>query len=122
MKTRVLFLFSILISISVFVSQVVAGQIDDFENGTVQSWSEGGGLSTSPNPPVNISTGGPNGANDNFLRNVSSGGFGAGSRMVMFNQNQWTGNYTGQKIVAIKFKAKAITNSLNLRIAFDGAE
>lgn len=119
MKTRVLFIFSILISMSV-LSQVVAGQIDDFENGTVQSWSEGGSLSSSPNPPVNISTGGPNGANDNFLRNVSSGGFGAGSRMVMFNQNQWAGNYSGQNIIAIKFKAKAITNSLNLRIAFDG--
>ncbi|MEN3324355.1 T9SS type A sorting domain-containing protein [Mariniflexile soesokkakense] len=119
MKTTLLFILSILISTSVS-SQVVAGQIDDFENGTAQSWEEGGGSSSSPNPPVNISTGGPNGANDNFLRNVSSGGFGAGSKMIMFNQNQWTGNYTGQSIVAIKFKAKATTNSLNLRIAFDG--
>lgn len=119
MKTTLLFLLSIFISTSVS-SQVVAGQIDDFENGTVQSWEEGGGLTSSPNPPANISTGGPNGANDNFLRNVSSGGFGAGSKMVMFNQNQWTGNYIGQSIIAIKFKAKTTTNALNLRIAFDG--
>ncbi|MFG6685508.1 T9SS type A sorting domain-containing protein [Mariniflexile sp. HNIBRBA6329] len=116
MKATLLFLFSILISTSV-LSQVFAGQIDDFESGTVQSWAEG---AQSPNPPVNISTGGPNGANDNFLRNVSSGA-GPGSRMVMFNQNQWTGNFTGQSIIAIKFKAKATTNSLNIRIAFDGA-
>lgn len=116
MKTTLFFLSLILISTSV-LSQVGAGQIDDFENGTTQSWSDG---VSSPNPPTNISTGGPNGTNDNFLRNVSSGGFGPGSKMVMFNQNQWTGNYTGQNIVAIKFKAKAITNPLNLRIAFDG--
>ncbi|MFD0836038.1 T9SS type A sorting domain-containing protein [Mariniflexile aquimaris] len=119
MKTTLFFIFSVVISTSV-LAQVVAGQIDDFENGTVQSWEEGGGISSSPNPPVNISTGGPNGANDNFLRNVSSGSFGAGGKMVMFNQNQWAGNYTLQSIAAIKFKAKASTNSLNLRIAFDG--
>ena len=36
-------------------AQVVAGQIDDFEDGTTQGWVEG---TSSPNPPINISTGG----------------------------------------------------------------
>lgn len=119
MKTTLLFIIFCLTGL-VGLSQVSAGQIDNFENGTVQSWAEGGALTTSPNPPINIATGGPNGANDHFLRNVSSGGFGAGSKMVMFNQNQWAGNYITQNIVAIKFKAKVSTTSLNLRIAFDG--
>ena len=51
-----------------------AGQVDDFEDGTVQGWSEGG---PSPNPPVNIATGGPDGADDNYLRNAASGGGGS---------------------------------------------
>ncbi len=120
MKTTLLLIFLMLTGV-VGLSQVIANQIDDFEDGTVQSWSEGGGSTTSPNPPVNITTGGPTGVNDNFLRNVSSGSFGAGSKMVMFNKNQWTGNYIAQNIVAIKFKAKVSTTSLSLRIAFDGS-
>ena len=68
---------------------VVFGQIDDFQNGTTMGWDEG---SPSPNPPVNVATGGPDGAGDRFLQTNSSGGNGPGSRMVMFNQNQWAGD------------------------------
>jgi len=99
-------------------AQVVAGQIDDFEDGTTQGWVEG---TSSPNPPINISTGGPLGANDNFLQNISSGTGTAGSKMAFFNDTQWTGNFTIQEVVAIKFDAKVETNDLNLRVAFDGA-
>ncbi|WP_242093230.1 T9SS type A sorting domain-containing protein [Aestuariivivens sediminicola] len=118
MKKLVLLSLFILVSTTIS-SQITANQVDDFENGTVQSWQEGG-FTISPNPPTNISTGGPDGINDNYLQNVSSGGTGAGSRMVMYNTSQWTGNFNSQGIVAIKCFAKAITNNLNLRIAFDG--
>jgi hypothetical protein len=66
------------------------GQVDTFQDGTTMNWEEG---ARSPNPPTNIATGGPAGAGDSFLRNISTGGGGSGSKMVMFNMNQWTGNY-----------------------------
>jgi hypothetical protein len=75
-----------------------AGQIDDFENGTTQGWTEGG----SPNEPTNRASGGPEGANDNYLRNVSSGSSGAGGKMIMFNRSQWTGDYIAAEIVSIR--------------------
>ncbi|PWB73274.1 MAG: hypothetical protein C3F15_10055, partial [Holophagae bacterium] len=65
-------------------------QVDDFEDGTTMGWEEG---APSPNPPVNVADGGPGGAGDAYLENTSSGGTGAGSRMVMFNNAQWTGDY-----------------------------
>ncbi len=66
------------------------GQVDTFQDGTTMFWEEG---TPSPNPPTNIPTGGPAGTGDAFLENISSGGFGAGSRMLMYNDVQWTGNY-----------------------------
>lgn len=98
-------------------AQVNAGQIDDFENGTTQNWTDGG----SAVPPVNVSTGGPMGAGDNYLSDPSTGGGGPGSKMVMFNDQQWAGNYTSAGILSIKFFARALTNNLNIRVAFDGA-
>ncbi len=108
-------LIALLLSIWAF-AQVSPGQVDDFENGTTENWTDGG----SSVPPVNISSGGPAGANDNYLRNVSLGGNGPGSRQVMFNTQQWNGNYTAQGIIGIRFHARAIGQNLNLRIAFDG--
>jgi len=117
MKTRILITITLLFCTFIITAQVAVGQIDNFEDGTTQGWSEG---AVSPNPPTNISTGGPAGTNDNYLRNVSTGGVGAGSKMVIFNQNQWLGNYTSQGIVAIRFNARVITSNLNLRIAMNG--
>jgi hypothetical protein len=79
---------------------IVLGQIDDFEIGTTLNWEEG---SPSPNPPTNVPTGGPAGMDDNYLQNVSSGGGGPGSRMVMFNQDQWAGDYAaaGVDLIAV---------------------
>src|SRR5688500_16552807 len=71
-------------------SAVTFGQLDNFQSGTTAGWDHG---SRSDNPPTDIPTGGPAGAGDRFLRNVSQGS-GAGSRQVMFNQAQWTGNYS----------------------------
>lgn len=117
MKTK-LFPFIVLIFSSLTVwAQVTAGQIDDFQDGTIQGWTEG---ALSPNPPTNISTGGPLGAGDNFLQNISSGIlFASGGNMVMFNSAQWAGNYTAQSIIAIKFDAKVVgSTDLKLRVAF----
>lgn len=84
MKTKLL-LFIIALSYTLIVSsQVTAGQIDDFENGTTMNWTDGG----SSVPPVNIASGGPLGASDNYLSDPSLGGGGPGSKMVMFNDQQ----------------------------------
>jgi|GEM_PF-2435601 len=93
--------------------------IDDFEDGTTQGWINGG---TSPNPPTNIPTGGPLGADDNFIEEVSSGVGMQGSRWVMFNNEpRWLGNYTEQQVISIRFEAKNAGNTdLNLRVAMQG--
>ncbi len=80
-------------------------QIDDFQNNTTQGWREGG---PSPNPPTNAS-GGPGGASDRYLRNVSVPG-GAGGRNVMFNTAQWTGNYVAAGVERIKVTARTFAN------------
>jgi MYXO-CTERM domain-containing protein len=76
----------------------VFGQLDSFQNGTTMGWEEG---DRSPNPPTNVASGGPDGAGDRFLRNISAGGSGRGSRMIMFNEAQWAGNYTAAGVTRI---------------------
>ena len=66
------------------------GQTDTFEDGTTNGWTSG---VPNPLPPQNVATGGPGGANDNYLQLRSSGTFGAGSRLVAFNLGQWAGDY-----------------------------
>jgi len=111
---------SCVLAVAGSAAAVEPGQLDDFEDGTVMSWVEG---ALSPNPPVNIPTGGPTGAGDAYLENSSDGGFGAGSRMVMFNNSQWTGNYNALGF-APKIRAHMAnfgTELLLMRIAIEGA-
>lgn len=77
---------------------VMLGQLDSFQDGTTRAWLEG---PPSPNPPVNIATGGPLGAGDRYLQDISTGGSGAGSRLVMFNTSQWAGNYATAGVTQI---------------------
>ncbi|MCK8479440.1 T9SS type A sorting domain-containing protein [Psychroserpens algicola] len=121
MKTKLLLVSLLLIS-SVALSQVVAGQADDFEDGTTQDWIIGNpGQAVSP--PANVSTGGPNGAGDSYLTYTStppeSGG--AGSKMIIFNSMaQWSGDFNAAGILAVTFDVRVTTTDLNLRIAFQG--
>lgn len=93
------------------------GQLDDFLSGT-GGWVEG---APSPNPPVRVSDGGPGGAGDPYLLNVASGGFGAGSKQIMFNQSQWTGDYAAAKITRVTLQlANFGTTPLSIRLAFTG--
>ena len=52
--------FSNVGALSYGFSAVIAGQNDNFEDGTLQGWSSGAGYD-------NIATGGPAGAGDNYL-------------------------------------------------------
>jgi hypothetical protein len=94
-------------------------QVDDFEDGTTMGWEEG---APSPNPPVNVPDGGPGGAGDAYLENASSGGTGAGSRMVMFNNAQWTGDYVAAGVVALQADLINLgASDLPMRVAVEGA-
>ena len=92
------------------------GQIDTFQNGTTAGWQEG---PSSPNPPTNVANGGPAGAGDHYLEDSSSGGFGGGSRMTMFNTSQWVGNYVSAGVNRVTMQmANFGSNTLNMRVAF----
>lgn len=115
-------IFSLVIALSVCAvsnAQIEAGFLNDFEDGTTQGWSNGG---SSPNPPTNVPDGGPGGAGDGFLEEISGGGAGPGSRMIIFNGNpEWLGDYSNAVVVALDFDAKVPTNDdLLLRVAMEG--
>jgi len=97
---------------------IALNQADDFEDGTTLGWKEGSNT-PSPNPPINVSSGGPLGDDDAYMRLVSSGGQNAGSRMTVYNQSQWRGDYPGAGVVAIRFDAKAFSGTGHLRVAID---
>ena len=98
---------------------VVFGQLDDFEDGTTMGWEH---AAPSPNPPTNVATGGPQGADDNYLRNVSTGGFGgAGSRHVVFNQAQWAGNFNSAGVTRVTgFMNNYGPGDLAMRVGIEG--
>ncbi|MAE62111.1 MAG: hypothetical protein CMJ49_12230 [Planctomycetaceae bacterium] len=102
-------------------SAVTCGQIDDFQALSVSGWVEGFG---SPNPPTVVSDGGPGGVGDHALENSSSGGFGPGSKMIMFNAAQWTGDYTALNLPEVRIEARMANTgatALSMRIALQGA-
>ena len=114
MKKTLLF-FTLVLSSVVIFAQVSAGQVDTFEESSTQSWAVGGAASSQIS---NVATGGPTGDDDGFLQYFTSGSpNGAGSKMIVFNRGQWTGNYTSEGIVEIQFDAK-VEGSNNLEIRF----
>jgi hypothetical protein len=95
---------------------LVFDQLDDFEDGTTQFWTNGGAGA----PPVlNINTGGPGGVDDNFMQITSIGGGGAGRFLVAFNQTQWIGNYIATGVTSIEMDLQNLGSvSLSIRLAF----
>lgn len=109
------------VGLSSGASAITIGQVDDFQDGTTMGWQEG---TPSPNQPTNLSDGGPLGAGDHALRNISSGGFGPGSRLAMFNLSQWTGDYTagvGVGSISGVMRADPGGGALLMRLAIEGA-
>lgn len=81
----------------------VLRQVNDFEAGTTQGWTNGhvpGNLS-------NVTTGGPAGTGDNFLRVNATGSSSQGGKLVTFNrQTQWAGNYTTAGLTGVAMDLK----------------
>ena len=91
---------------------IVAGQIDTFQNGTPANWTNG-----HQTGPQVVATGGPAGAGDRYIRVDANGLGGAGSRMVIFNRSQWTGNFTAAHVSAVDMDLKNLsTVALPMRI------
>ena len=90
------------------------GQVDTFENGTVQGWKpEGFGVLVS-----NINGGGPTGINDHYL-DVFAGGSNIQSNLQTHNDSQWTGNFVAAGVTRISMDLKGVFGgaSLPIRIA-----
>lgn len=100
---------------------VTLGQVDDFSDLTTQGWSHG---FSSPNPPRNVNTGGPDGTGDAYLEITSTNLRRAGGRLVGFNRAQWGGisNYVTEGITALVIDVNNFgATPLNLRLAINGA-
>lgn len=108
------------IAAALLVAQLAAavapGQLDDFEDGTTQDWRIGRGSAT----PTNVASGGPGGAGDAYLLLVSTGGASQASRLVVFNREQWSGDYGAAGITAIELQvANFGPTDLALRLSFE---
>jgi hypothetical protein len=104
-------------------SGVILGQIDTFEDGTTQNWMInllGQGNPPSAALPQNIPTGGPAGADDNYLLLTSTGLPGAGGRLTVINATQWTGNFIAAGIDRITMSVNNLgASELALRLLFE---
>src|SRR5690606_29451252 len=98
---------------------IEAGQSDDFQDGTTQNWTSG---AVNPNPPTVIMNGGPSGSGDAYLNIIANGSAGAGGRLVVFNQSQWTGDYLTAGVSTISMHLNNTSaQSLSMRIVLRGA-
>ena len=92
---------------------IVNGQIDTFEDGTTMNWANGAGNL------INMDTGGPGGANDNFLQLSANGSPAIGGRLTTFNLFQWLGNYIAAGVNAIDLDLRNQgATTLSIRLAF----
>ncbi|MEA2553376.1 MAG: hypothetical protein QOJ65_1552 [Fimbriimonadaceae bacterium] len=99
---------------------VVLGQIDTFEDGSTDGWVNSLLGRGGPNPPINVSTGGPGGTDDNYMLLTSSGSPGPGGKMVVINPAQWSGDYIGGGVTTLTMALNNFGDTeLHLRILFE---
>lgn len=119
-KPKTVFCFGVALAVIVWFTRpaaasIVLNQLDDFEDGTTMNWT--GGAS-----PTNVTTGGPAGANDNYLSITSHGGSGPGSRLATYNNVQWAGNFSSANVTSIDADFRNFSGStVQLRILFFGS-
>jgi hypothetical protein len=97
---------------------VSVGQSDDFQDGTTQGWQSG---PSNPMPPAWVADGGPDGAGDGFLHVSANGGPGPGGNLVVFNTEQWTGDYESAGVGAVRMALENLgATSLRVRLLLEG--
>lgn len=111
MKFAPFFVSLIFLSAPISALAVTLYQTNSFDS-EKDAW-QGGGTTA-------MSDGGPNGAGDGFLRVISTGGGGGGSRWVTYNGSSlWSGNFQFELADAIRMDVINQGNTnLNLRVAF----
>ncbi|MDQ2985770.1 MAG: hypothetical protein M3R13_03485 [Armatimonadota bacterium] len=103
-----LLLFAAILGSVVSGSAITLGQVDDFEDGTLQNWR--GGAS-----PVNVATGGPRGIDDNYIRLTST----PTTNLGMANDVQWTGNWIAAGVTVVEAHLRNEgENPLEIRLVF----
>ncbi len=99
-------------------SAITFGQLDDFQDGGVAAWRH---AAPAPMPPFNVADVGPMGVGDHALQVDSLGGSGAGSRLLMRNTDQWTGDYVSAGVTAVEAEMINLnTVPLAMRFAVNG--
>ena len=119
MKKIYLIAFVIITSFTILFA-IELNQWDNFQDNTTQGWLTGG---SNPNPPEVIADGGSEGTGDAYLLLVSTGSSFAGGRLAVFNNDQWTGDYTTAGVSFISMHMNNFsTSDLSMRIALRGPE
>jgi len=91
--------------------------IDDFERSTAKNWTKDNYAAV---PNQNITTDGPNGTDDNFLRLESINGTGLDSRLVTYNNAQWQGDYVDAGVTYISMDVRnSGATIITLRLSFE---
>lgn len=98
-------------------AQVTPGQIDSFTDGGTSGWQIGPLGAGSVWEPTVSADGGPEGAGDAYLVARSSGLGGAGSKLVIYNEAQWTGDYTAAMVSHVTMDVQNLgSESVMLRL------
>ncbi len=103
---------------------ITLGQKDTFTGaapGGFDNWTQG---AFAPPGSLLLVTGGPGGGSDQYMQITATGGIGAGSRITVFNQVQWTGNYITAGVSSVEMDLRAPTTntqSLAMRVAYKNA-
>ena len=94
------------------------GQVDTFQTSDPMGWTKG--FNSLMQPSV-ISNGGPIGAGDGYLQNVSTGIGSSDSKQIFLNQDRWTGNYTASHITRLQAQLNNFSDAtLYMRVAMEG--
>ena len=98
-------------------SAITLGQVDTFEDGTTMGWGH-----PQTHQPENISTGGPRGVDDNYLR-FAGGLVGWPQHLAMFNQTQWVGDWIAAGVTVVEAHVKNEgPDTVNLRAVWHGQQ
>ena len=101
------------VSLASTAAAISSGQIEDFEGGTAAGW-----LGFAPT----VQGSGQLGASDMFLRVASTGGGGAGSRLVLRQNTTWAGDYAASEVTAISADfINLVGTNLEIRLGIFGS-
>ena len=119
LRVSVISLLIVLFCCKVGEATIVIGQTSDFEDGTTQSWTDGGSGGGFFVTHTNIPNGGPTGVGDNFLQ-VSQTSTG---RLATVNDSSgWTGDYQAASVTGVRADLNTTHSTpLDIRLVlFDG--